>query len=271
MLPIETSDPALSAEGLRFVTVRSTALAQRADLTLWVPAQAAGNEHLPIVTLLHGVYGSHWAWALKGGAHLAAARMIAAGEIPPMVLAMPSDGLWGDGSGYLRHDTPGLPPRDYERWIVEEVPAVVTQVCATCSGASPQFIAGLSMGGWGALRLAGKHAGRYRAASAHSTLSRVGQFDQFPGEPRIGWSDATGDTSVIEALRAARGALPPLRFDCGSEDPLIEANRTLHRELEAEGIAHHYEEFAGGHDWPYWSLHLQDTLRFFGAVLAGKR
>ena len=39
-------------------------------------------------------------------------------------------------------------------------------------------------------------------------------------------------------------------------------NRALHAALDARGIEHQYEEFAGGHDWPYWRLHLADTLRF---------
>jgi len=56
--------------------------------------------------------------------------------------------------------------------------------------------------------------------------------------------------------------LPPLRFDCGVDDPLIEVNRSLHRELEAAGIPHEYKEFPGGHSWDYWILHLRDTLRF---------
>ena len=100
---IEISEPRFELEGLRWVTVKSSALRHRADLTLFVPPEAASRANVPLVILLHGVYGSHWAWALKGGAHRAAARLIQAREIPPMVLAMPSDGLWGDGSGYFTH------------------------------------------------------------------------------------------------------------------------------------------------------------------------
>ncbi|HEX3163787.1 MAG TPA: hypothetical protein VHQ92_14515, partial [Pseudolabrys sp.] len=62
---IEISDPRFELEGLRWVTVKSRALKHRADLTLFVPAQARGKEKLPVVILLPGVYGSHWAWALK--------------------------------------------------------------------------------------------------------------------------------------------------------------------------------------------------------------
>jgi dipeptidyl aminopeptidase/acylaminoacyl peptidase len=139
---LEVSDPALAPPGLRFVTVKSAALGQRADVLLFVPPQAAALQGVPLVLLLHGVHGSHWAWAFQGGAHLTAQRLIDAGEIPPMVLAMPSDGLWGDGSGYVCHAE-----QDFERWIVDEVPAVARAASSACTVASPLCIAGLSMGG----------------------------------------------------------------------------------------------------------------------------
>ena len=71
---VELSDPDIPGEGLRFATVKSRALGQRADVTLYATPGADVATDLPIVTLLHGVYGSHWAWALKGGAHRTAAR-----------------------------------------------------------------------------------------------------------------------------------------------------------------------------------------------------
>ena len=81
-----------------------------------------GTEPLPLVILLHGVYGSHWCWSLKGGAHRTADHLVRTGQIRPMVLAMPSDGLWGDGSGYLPHNA-----RNFERWILDDVPKAVAE------------------------------------------------------------------------------------------------------------------------------------------------
>ena len=107
---------------------------------------------LPLVILLHGVYGSAWSWPLLGGAHLTVARLIEAEEIAPVALAMPSDGLWGDGSGYVPHSD-----ADYERWIVDEVPAAAALGDDRVTPDSPLFIAGLSMGGFGALRLGAKY------------------------------------------------------------------------------------------------------------------
>ena len=259
---IEVSDPAIAADGLTFVTVKSRALRRRADVTLYVPPEAQGVADLPIVVLLHGVYGSHWAWALKGRAHLTAARLIAQGMLPPAVLLMPSDGLWGDGSGYVVHAD-----HDVERWIVDEMPALARDIVTGCSARSPLLVAGLSMGGFGALRLAGKYPRRIAAAAALSAVTDATQFDALIEETRAGWNPALADRSVLAALASASGPRPALRIDCGLDDPYLEVNRELHRELQRVEIAHQYAEGPGGHDWGYWSTTLEHTLRFFGEVL----
>ena len=71
---------------------------------------------LPVVILLHGVYGSAWSWAHQSGVHLKLNELISQGELPPMILVMPSDGLWGDGSAYLPHNN-----YNFEKWIIEDV------------------------------------------------------------------------------------------------------------------------------------------------------
>src|SRR5690348_8488174 len=100
---IEASNKEIEFEGLHFLTVKSCALQGRADVTLFAPREAEGLKDVPLAILLHGVYGSHWAWAMKGFAHRTLQKMVSAKEIPVMALAMPSDGLLGDGSGYVPH------------------------------------------------------------------------------------------------------------------------------------------------------------------------
>lgn len=258
---VELSDPAFTGPGLRFATVKSKALKRRADVALFTP-QGYAPKSLPLVILLHGVYGSHWAWALKGGAHRMLQRLVSRDEVPPMMLAMPSDGLWGDGSGYLAHQE-----ADYAAWIVDEVPAVAALVAPQVEGA-PLFIGGLSMGGYGAMRLGALHSRRFRGISAHSSITDYRQKQAFVEEPLDDFKLKPGEvTCVAEAIRMNRVHLPPLRFDCGTDDPLIEHNRKLHQTLRDEGIAHHYQEYPGGHTWRYWSTHLAETLRFFGGLV----
>jgi S-formylglutathione hydrolase FrmB len=261
---IETGDPRFLRDGLFPVTFKSHSLRARADMMLFVPVGIGSARNVPLVILLHGVYGSHWAWALKGGAHTTAAKMIAQGAIPPMVLAMPSDGLWGDGSGYVRH--PG--GADFDSYIVNEVPACVEEILPTVSRQSPRFIAGLSMGGFGALRLGAKHTMRFHGVSGHSSITHFSQMSRFVEEPLDAYGSLSdADQSILYWIHANLAMLPPIRFDCGTSDPLIEENRTLHRELESRGVRHVYEEFPGGHEWQYWEAHLPDTLRFFTSIL----
>lgn len=254
---VELSEPGYEQESLRIATVKSRALGRRADVSLWVPSAQKIDK---LLILLHGVYGSHWVWSQKGGVHRTAQRMLDAGEIAPMVIAMPSDGLRRDGSGYLTHPH----AEDVEQWIVDEVQAVARLAAPALTFDAKVAIAGLSMGGYGALRLGAKHADRFSAISAHSAITDVMEMQSFAAEPVSEYLQCgpSEELSAVYWLKKHRSRLPKIRFDCGLDDRLIEANRALHRTLQTEAIAHLYEEFAGGHEWPYWRKHVAKTLRF---------
>ena len=243
-------------QGLYFITVKSNALKKRADLTVYTPSK--NEETLPIVILLHGVYGSHWAWAVKGKVHETAQKLIDTGQIKPMILVMPSDGLYGDGSGYVPHKT-----ADYERWIIEDVLQVVKEQFLQATDESPVFITGLSMGGFGAMRLGAKYPSLFRAFSGLSSITHFSQLGEFVEDFDQLQTDALEQDGVCEYLLKNKDCLPPFRFDCGSEDILIEQNRELHKNLTINNIPHTYQEFSGGHSWEYWEEHIADTLLFF--------
>lgn len=257
----ELSDPQFESNNLRFITIKSENLKGRGDICVFVP-EGKLPEHLPLVTLLHGVYGSAWAWSQKAGVHLSAQRLIDEGRIQPMVIAMPSDGLWGDGSSYLPHHM-----LNFENWIAEDVPAAVMENIDAISDRSPRFIGGLSMGGFGALRIGVKCHQNYRGVSGHSSITALDQMPLFVEEPVESYRQENEiDESVWATILNNRDHLPAIRFDCGTDDILIEQNRTLHRQLIDEGVEHIYEEFAGEHSWPYWQTHVVDTLCFFNKL-----
>jgi enterochelin esterase-like enzyme len=124
------------------------------------------------------------------------------------------------------------------------------------------------MGGFGALRLAAKYPARFQGAGGHSSMTHFDHHNQFVVEPLAAYACPPEDRSVFETMLRNPASLPPVRFDCGTEDPLLGANRELHTQLEAAGIAHQYAEFPGGHEWQYWEMHLTDMLRFFGKLAA---
>lgn len=264
---IELSDPAYEFGNLRFLTFKSPALKGRGDVTLYVPEGCENERGLPVMLLLHGVVCSHWSWALKGGAHVAAQKLINTGKLFPLVIAMPSDGLWGDGSGYIDQ-----PEQHFEQWIMSDVIRCVDEVLPCADSKSGLYIAGLSMGGFGALRLGAKYADRFKAISAHSSVTSFHQINDFVEEPIEAYGPVDpGEGDVLAWMVKNKDKLPPVRFDCGRDDILIDMNRELHACLDEQGIPHTYEEFDGQHSWDYWAEHIYDTLRFFNSVKEGGR
>jgi putative tributyrin esterase len=259
---LEISDPAFEREGVRFVTTYSPSLRGRGDLSVFVPERAERVHSLPVVLLLHGVYGSHWAWFFKGSAHRTATELIAAGQMRPMLLVAPSDGLYQDGSGYLPHSG-----ADYEAWIVRDVLLCLRKAFPFIHASAPIFLSGLSMGGYGALRLGAKYPRMFAGISAHSAITRIDEMKQFVFEPFPYDEISSSEHDILDWIDRNSSALPPLRFDCGVDDQLIAGNRTFHRELSERKIPHVYAEFPGSHTWEYWSTHLRDSLLFFEEIL----
>lgn len=257
----EWSDPRFETDNLRFCTVKSKALQARADVCLFVPpGLPAGNY--PVVVLLHGVYGSAWCWALKAGVHKTAGQLIRSRQLPPFLIAMPSDGLWGDGSAYLPHHG-----KNFEHWIADEVPALVADIGGGIKG-SKYFISGLSMGGFGALRIGAKYHKTFAALGAHSAITSLPQMTLFVEENIEDYAQRhIADEDVFSTMLQHQHHLPPIYFDCGKADQLIEHNRLLHRQMQTAGIMHTYNEFEGGHEWKYWEAHITETLLFFGRFM----
>ena len=244
------------------MVIKTANLKGRGDICIFVPPGISADD-LPIVVLLHGVYGSAFSWAFGAGAHHTAFRLIQEGHIQPMILAMPSDGLWGDGSGYLPHDG-----RDFEKWVSEDVPDAVRMNIPQAANSNKLFIHGLSMGGFGALRIGAKYPEKFQAIAAHSAVTSLEQMKLFVEEPLKAYKQPNPiDEDVFLTMQQNKDRLPPIRFDCGKEDLLIAYNRKLHQQMESAGIPHEYEEFEGAHEWSYWAEHLQDILLFFNKHL----
>ncbi|WP_396633938.1 alpha/beta hydrolase [Maribacter sp. R86514] len=262
---IELSDANFEFDGLRFLTVKTPNLKGRGDICVFVPKSEKPLKNLPIYSLLHGVYGSAWAWALKGGAHKSAHEMMQNGEIAPAIIAMPSDGLWGDGSAYFPHHN-----KDFAKWIVEDVPLAIQENIPEAGDKSKLCIGGLSMGGYGALSLGAKYSDKFSAISAHSAITKLEEMELFVEEPLSDYTENATQPNVVDIITDNKTTLPPLRFDCGKADQLINGNRDLHAQLTELRIPHEYTEFSGGHQWEYWQEHVRKTYLFFNASIAHK-
>lgn len=257
---VESSDPDLAPAGFTFCSVQSEALGRRADVVFY---NADGrSEDVPMIVLLHGVYGSAWSWAFQGGAHATYEKLRKANEIGEFALVMPSDGLYGDGSGYINRAA-----GRFEDWIAFDVIELARRQITSMTENSNIYIAGLSMGGYGALRLGALNPSTFHAISAHSAICHLADFKHFTNEDiSADLLDSNDTLSLADLLISNAARLPAIRFDCGEEDILRDSNDRLAASLAEAGITHTYETLPGGHDWTYWSDAVERSFRFFDHI-----
>ncbi len=216
----------------------------------------SGSGPFPVLYLLHGLSDDCTRWRRQTSIE----RYV---EDLPLIVVMPDGGR----SFYVNDPRPG--GRAYEDHIVKDVVGFVDRVFPTIAAARGRAVAGLSMGGYGAMMLALKHPDLFCAGAAHS-----GAF-LFAHEKRQ-WVQGKEDVTFLnQAVRPkdydvfrlaaackTRRRRPALRFDCGLDDWLLASNRAFHTHLDKLGLAHEYAEHPGGHSWDYWDIHIRETLAF---------
>lgn len=255
----EKSNPEYARHNTMTLTLHSTNLNRRQDVTVYNPYST--NKDLPIVILLHGVYGNNWVWMDLGGAHQVYDELREQG-LSEFILVMPSDGGLWEGSAYLPLGQQG----DFDKWIIDDVLNSVIESVDSASSNSNLYITGLSMGGYGALRLGTKYAAKFSGISAHSSITKVADLALFTDTPITQYQTDANEADILYWCEHNQSQLPPLRLDCGIDDELLESNRNLVEQLKASKIEHSYEEFEGCHEWAYWNRNLIKTLRFFDQI-----
>jgi S-formylglutathione hydrolase FrmB len=127
-------------------------------------------------------------------------------------------------------------------------------------------LAGLSMGGFGALKLALKYPKQFSFAVSHSgSLEKPAVAEPHPvfGDPHAHLALRRQESLpylVEQRLCDYPTERPFLMFDCGTEDPLLEPNRRFRDHLVFLGYPHTYEETRGEHTWPYWDRVFRKAL-----------
>jgi len=239
---------------------QNTVLEKMTSFTAIVPDNKPGP--FPVLYLLHGLSDDHTAWTRRTSLE----RYV---DGLPLIVVMPN----GERSFYT--DAQANPKAAFETYIVQDLVGFVDRTFRTVSTREGRVIAGLSMGGYGAVKLALKHPDLFCAAVSHSGAVGFGRRSFDPGSEWaavMGEHPGGGPNDIFRLVATIdRSALPTLRIDCGVDDFLIEENRALHQHLTALGVPHEYEEHPGEHNWEYWDKHIQDTLKFFSGVLGNPR
>ena len=225
--------------------------------------EKAGPGPFPVLYLLGGLSDNHTAWTRRTSLE----RYV---EGLPLIVVMP------DGGRGWYSDSVTEPAGAYEAFIVHDLIGWVERTFQTQAERGGRVVGGLSMGGYGAVKLALKYPEVFCAAASHSgALSRPDERNFQKGSElrRIFGDHPAGGPNDIYALaeQVEKSRATALRIDCGTRDGLLEYNRNFHHHLDAVGLAHEYAEFDGGHDWAYWDEHVQGSVAFFAGVLGLRR
>jgi S-formylglutathione hydrolase FrmB len=157
----------------------------------------------------------------------------------------------------------------YEDHVVDAI-RVVERLYPAARDARLRGIGGLSMGGYGAMKIGLKYPGLYASVAAHSGAYDIPRLmrERFSGEAAVLAPKGIDAGDDIFRLAKRPGAKPAIRFDCGVDDFLLADNRLLQEAFLRLGLPHIYEEFPGAHTWDYWDAHLDAALAFHAATFA---
>jgi len=301
--------PAAAPTPSRVVTehFHSDALGVDKAVVVYLPRNydAQPSRHWPVYYYLHGLGGNENNWT-KNGELDAAADQLALDAI--VVMPDGDDGFYidsafkidydqcmKDGTGLFvpaqqPHDATCVRQRNYETYIVKDLIGWTDSHYRTIARREGRGIAGLSMGGFGAMELSLRHQDLFAAAASHSgaiALLYKGPRPFAPGKAELvtdltGWGQAVGPIGVwiqnifssdiaswkahdvVELATRMPAGKVALYIDCGTEDDfaLQDNAQYVHEALTAKHVEHEFFLGPGKHDFAFWKARVPKSLAF---------
>jgi putative tributyrin esterase len=239
----------------------SKALQKATAATILLPEGAASGP-FPVLYLLHGLSDDHTAWARWTSIERYVRNL-------PLIVVMPDS-----GRGFYSDAEQGFA---YETAIVRDLIGYIDTMFHTKPTREGRALAGLSMGGYGAAKLALKFPEMFcGAVSLSGAMGFAHRAFVLPSDQpwhhefaRVVGENPVGGPNDLYALASglAPEQRPALGIDCGTEDFLLEDNRAFHAYLTEIGYPHEYVENPGAHEWSYWDKHIQEAIAFLARPL----
>ncbi|AZN42502.1 alpha/beta hydrolase [Paenibacillus albus] len=215
-----------------------------------------GNGH-PTLWLLHGGSDDDTIWLRRTSIERYVSELGIAVVMPQVHLSFYTDMAYG-----------GL----YGTFLMEELPKIARSFFPLSDAREDNFVAGLSMGGYGALKWALTKPEQFAAAAGLSTLNcATAKFKEMLERPRFlnlvfgdQPQEGTGNDlyHLISKCSESAGENPKIYQTCGTNDFLYEHNLDLKAAFEGSNLDFTYHEEPGSHDWAYWDKTIQDVLRW---------
>lgn len=215
-------------------------------------------DNIKTVYLLHGLSDNHTSWSRMTSCERYAKENGIALIMPNVDRSFYTDMCHG---------------RKYYTYISEELLNYTRQLFKLSTKREDTFIAGLSMGGYGAFKIALRNPHIFEAAASFSGVLDIdGRFTHektWDNEKYLVFGDAKNLENSDENLKYLidnfdeKIKKPRLYQACGTEDFLYEDNQRFRSWIKGKGFTHIYDEGPGGHEWSFWDAQLKKAIEFF--------
>ena len=220
------------------------------------------SRRYPVIYLLHGLTGHFDNWTTK-------ARLADHAAGLKMIIVTPE----GENGWYT--DNLSKENQNYDSYIIKELIPEIDRRYRTLSRREQRAIAGLSMGGYGAIKFGLKYPDMFVLAGSFSGALGVATITErtFPGAvgktvDAIFGPEGSEIRKANDPFDVVRRATPEkiktfpfLYIDCGTEDYLFQNNREFVQLLLEKNVPHEYRQLPGAHNWQYWNQQVQEFLR----------
>src|SRR5438552_3027910 len=276
LYPLATASGSVPSASVETIQFQSKLTNATLPYNVILPPDYRGSRatRYPVLYLLHGFGGHYSDWVTRTNVADYAAQY-------RMIVVMPE----GNNGWYT--DSAGVASDKYESYILKELIPDVQKRYRTIEARYGRAVAGLSMGGYGALKFGFKtpetfaFVGSLSGALAAPAWTeddlknlksiRDSVFSVF-GSVGSETRKANDIYEMTRGLSAARvAALPYIYLDCGTEDFLIGLNQQFAALLREKKIPHEYRELPGDHNWAYWDQQVPEVLQLAAQKLRPPR
>ena len=256
------------SEVLGLSTAMTVILPQATTGQIGLSGRVRGEVH-PTLYLLHGMSDDHTIWVRRTSLERYVAPLGLAVVMPSVHRSFYTNMTYGG---------------NYWTFISEELPMLARSFFPLAPHREGNFVAGLSMGGYGAFKLALSYPERFAAAASLSGALDLVSLVKAPQEPeRLAERQRIfGDLAAVEGSSndlyalaremVASGSTPPQLYQCcGTEDALYGNNVKAKTYFQSLGLELTYEDGPGAHEWGYWDQQIQRVLAWLplGTELTG--
>jgi len=256
--------PAAAASSVVTREFDSAALQRKWSYAVYLPdGYETSNLRYPVLYLLHGHGQDLYAWVNFGHIQPTTDELIAHGEIPPAIIVMPDAGMTWFVDRKEKMETA----------VIQDLVGDVQRTFRVIDDRKGRVIAGLSMGGYGALRFVLKYPEMFAAAGLLSPAiydpevpqgsgaRRAGVFGAAEFDPQV-WKELNYPT-LWDAFLAKKIAVPMYINSGDDDDFFIEAEATrLYSLLRKNGQPAELRIVDGAHKWPVWESTIGDAMRY---------